>query len=401
MKVLLIDSVCKFGSTGEICYNLYKYVNASGNNAAFFYGRGEVVKERNIYKFGLDVETNIHAGLARITGFNGCFSPLSTWRLIQKIEEYKPDIIHLHELHAYFVNITPLIEYIKERGIPVIWTFHCEYMYTGKCGHAGSCNNWKSGCGNCPAIKEYPKSIVFDQTKKMFNEKKRLLKDLNAVYITPSEFFAKRVRESFLCDKQIEVIHNGINSDIYYPRGKGNARAKLGISPEKKIVLSVAPKILSSLKGGGWILELAKRQKDKSIEYVLVGDGNNIRKLSENVTIVPLVRDKNQLAEIYSEADCFVLCSKHETFSLTCAEALCCGAPIAGFKCDAPETVFMSPWAEFVDYGDLEGLETIVYVQLRRKRTDISEYGLREFSINRMCSSYVKKYMELLGEYDC
>lgn len=398
MRVLLIDVNCKASSSGQIVYDLFSYVNSNGNEAIVCYGRGAEIQEKGIYKFGFDFETRIHAGLARVTGFNGCFSPLSTRRLIKIIEEFHPDVIHLHELHAYFVNIAPLIEYIKAHDIPVVWTFHCEYMYTGKCGHAGSCNNWKAECGNCPAVKIYPKSLFFDQTRIMFRTKKRLLNDLKAIYVTPSEYFAKRVRESFLNGKQIKVVHNGINTKVFFPRGKGNIRDKLGIPGGKVIILSVAPHILTGSKGGSWILELAKRQNNKNWEYVLVGDGERISKPLDNVTVVPLVKDKNKLAEIYSEADCFVLCSEHETFSLTCAEALCCGVPIAGFKCDAPETIFESPWAEFVDYGDLDKLEKKIYTQLKETKTGISEYAINEFSNDKMCSAYMEVYMKLVEE---
>lgn len=398
MKVLFINSVCKYGSTGEIAYNLYNYVNMQGEEAAVFYGRGEVIKEKNIFKFGLDWETYLHALLARITGYNGCFSYFSTKKLIKKIDQFKPDIIHLHELHAYFVNIRPLIGYLKEKHIPVVWTFHCVYMYTGKCGHAASCENWMSTCGNCPAVREYPKSIWFDKTRKMFLNKKRLLRDLDAVYVTPSAFFAERVKRSFLRDKHIETVHNGINTDIYYPRMKGNIRSELGIPDGKKIILSVAPHILSESKGGNWVIELAKRDQDKSHEYVLVGDGDKITKRSDNVIVVPLIRDKNRLAEIYSEACCFVLCSQHETFSLTCAEALCCGVPVAGFKCDAPETIFEEPYARFVGYGDLESLELAIREQMVLDNGIVGEYGRAHFANAKMCSSYMGIYKELAGE---
>nr|WP_300840322.1 glycosyltransferase [uncultured Acetatifactor sp.] len=398
MKVALIDSVCKYGSTGEITYNLYNYLNTQGQEATVFYGRGEVIKENNIFKFGLDWETYLHAFLARITGYNGCFSFFSTNRLIEKIDEFKPDVIHLQELHAYFVNIRPLIECIKEKRIPVVWTFHCEYMYTGKCGYAGSCENWIYECDNCPAVKEYPKSIWFDRTREMFLDKKRLLRDLDAVYVTPSAFFADRVKRSFLKDKHIETVHNGINTNIYYPRRKGTIRSELGISDDKRIILSVAPYILNERKGGSWVIELAKRDQDKSIEYVLVGHGEKISKRSDNITIVPLIKDKNRLAEIYSEACCFVLCSRHETFSLTCAEALCCGVPVAGFKCDAPETIFEKPYAQFVDYGDLESLQQAIRKQMVLDSEMVGKYGRKHFANVIMCSSYMRIYKELAGE---
>lgn len=273
-KVLLIDVNCKSSSTGKIVYDLYKGIKENGKQAAVCYGRGKKLVEENIYKFGRDYETIIHAFLARITGYNGCFSPISTFRLLRYIKKYNPDVIHIHELHAYFVNISPLIKYIKKKGIKLVWTFHCEYMYTGKCGHALDCVQYKACCGNCPQKKEYPKSLFFDHTKQMFQRKKALFEDLDVDIIVPSQWLFKRVKESFLSDKSIGIIHNGINTDIFCERETSALRKRLKIPKENKVILSVAPNIMSEMKGGRLILELAERMQDRDITFVLVGADN-------------------------------------------------------------------------------------------------------------------------------
>lgn len=270
-RVLLIDVNCKFSSTGKIVYNLFKGLKEDGREAAICYGRGDEIHEEGIYKFGLDWETNIHAGLARITGYNGCFSPLSTKRLIAYIEKFQPDVIHIHELHAYFVNIKPLLEYIKKRKIKVVWTFHCEYMYTGKCGYTYDCKKYMSGCDNCPAIKEYPKSILFDKTKQMYLIKKKLLEDMDVEIITPSKWLADRVKLSFLKDKKIRVIHNGIDRNIFHPMNVDDLKKQLNISPKDKVVIAIAPDIMIERKGGKQVLKLAKSMIDQSVVFVLVG----------------------------------------------------------------------------------------------------------------------------------
>lgn len=270
-RVLLIDVNCKYSSTGKIVYDLYQGLRADNRRAAICYGRGEVVKGENIFKFGLDWETNIHAGLARVTGYNGYFSPISTKRLINYIEDFKPDLIHIHELHAYFVNIKPLITYIKEKGIRLVWTFHCEYMYTGKCGHAYECTGYQRGCGNCPAVKEYPKSLFFDRTQQMLKMKKELIADLNFTIITPSKWLADRVKASFLKEKEIEVIHNGVDTTIFHPVDAGDLREELQIPEDQKIVLAVAPNIMSEAKGGQWVIKLAEMMKNEKVRFVLVG----------------------------------------------------------------------------------------------------------------------------------
>lgn len=275
-RVLLIDVNCKFSSTGKIVYNLFKGLKKDGREAAICYGRGDEIHEEGIYKFGLDWETNIHAGLARITGYNGCFSPLSTKRLIAYIEEFQPDVIHIHELHAYFVNIKPLLEYIKKRKIKVVWTFHCEYMYTGKCGHAYSCTNFMHGCGKCPAVHEYPKSLFIDRTKQMFSMKRKAMNGLDVEIVAPSEWLAKRVKMSFLQNVKISIIHNGIDTNIFKEQNTKSLRNELKIPSENQVVLAVAPDIMSESKGGKWVLKLAESMKDKPITFILIGARKSI-----------------------------------------------------------------------------------------------------------------------------
>lgn len=271
-RILLIDVNCKNSSTGKIVYDLYQGIRGDGRCAAVCYGRGKLVEEDNIYKFGMDWETKIHAGLARLTGYNGYFSPISTKRLIDYMEKFKPDLIHIHELHAYFVNIRPLIKYIKDRKIPLVWTFHCEYMYTGKCGHAYECTNFQKECGNCPAVKEYPKSLVFDQTRRMLRMKKEILENFDFTIITPSQWLADRVKISFLKNKKIKVIHNGIDTKIFHPVDSSELRKEMEIPDDYKVVLAVAPDIMSEQKGGKWVLKLAEKMKKEKAFFILVGE---------------------------------------------------------------------------------------------------------------------------------
>lgn len=274
-RILLIDVNCKYSSTGKIVYDLYNGIRADGRKAAICYGRGEVVKGQNIYKFGLDKETYIHAGLARLTGYNGYFSPLSTHRLIQYIDAYKPDLIHIHELHAYFVNIKPLLAYIKKKGIPVVWTFHCEYMYTGKCGYANECLNFTKECGHCPELHSYPKSLFFDHTNEMLKMKKQAMDGLNVKIVTPSQWLLDRVRLSFLKNRPMTVIHNGIDTEIFHPVDASSLRKQLQIPAEDKVVLAVAPDIMSDRKGGKWVLKLAEAMQKEDVTFVLVGGGKD------------------------------------------------------------------------------------------------------------------------------
>ncbi len=352
----MIDVNCKNSSTGRIVYDLFQDVRRRGHEALLCYGRGVLVKEEGIYKFGLDWETYIHAGLSRLTGYNGCFSRLSTRRLIHVVEQFKPDVVHIHELHAYFVNIKPLIDYMKKKHIKVVWTFHCEYMYTGKCGHANSCANFEKKCGNCPELYAYPKSLFFDKTEHMLRIKKELLNNLDFRIICPSEWLRDRVRRSFLKEKRIDVIYNGVDTEIFRPTEGHIVKKQLQIPPTSKVVLSVGADILSERKGGSEAQRLARRF-GSDVFFVLAGARTDRITRKGNVIILPTVSSTEHLAMLYTMADVFLLCSKKETFSMTCAEALCCGTRVVGYRCGAPETIFKRPYAVFVEQGDMDALE--------------------------------------------
>lgn len=396
MKVLLIDVNCKGSSTGKIVYDLYTSLRSDGHDVGVCYGRGNIVNEENIFKFGLDWETKLHGFLARLTGLNGYFSYFSTKRLLNFIEEFNPDVVHIHELHAYFVNFRPLLKYLKSKGIKVVWTFHCEYMYTGKCGHANECENWKQSCGNCPAVKGYPKSLYFDFTKKMFKDKKELLCNMDFTVVTPSKWLADRVKSSFLCNKKITIIHNGIETNtIFYPRAKADVdllKRKYNFT-NKRIILSVAPNIMSDSKGGKTVLGISKCFADENIQFVLVGADEN-KNVGDNVTLIKRTANQDELALWYSAADLFLICSKKETFSMTCAEAMCCGTLIAGLNSGAPETIFSQPYAMFCSPDKIENLKGLIRKQLDSNfdKQVIAKIGKELYSKENMYKNYLELY---------
>lgn len=393
MRVLQIDVNCKSGSTGKIAYDLHTQLVKDGHISAVCYGRGEKINEPNIFKFGYDWETKIHAGLTRLTGLTGYYSYFSTKRLLKYIKKFKPDVVHIHELHAYFVNLKPVINYLKENNIKTVWTFHCEFMYTGKCGHAYECEKWKAECGRCPHLRDYPKSLFFDFTKKMFRDKKKLLSDFeNLTIITPSQWLADRVKESFLDDKEIHVIHNGVDTEnVFYPRNFEHLKKRHHLTDEK-IILAVAPDLMSDRKGGKYVVELAKMMKDENVKFILIGVEDLSKKFPDNVIALGRINDQIELAEYYSMANVFVICSEKETFSLTCAEAWSCGTPIVGFKSGAPETIFYQPFAMFVK-NKTELINEIKFFQRNNKeiKTELLK-NRNNFSTKKMNCRYLKIY---------
>ena len=386
MKVLLIDVNCKHSSTGKIVYNLYNHINSQGNEAAICYGRGPKVEGKNIFKFGLNWETYLHALLTRITGWTGCFSYFSTMRLIKFIKKFKPDVVHIHELHAYFVNIVTLLNYLKKQNIKVVHTLHCAFSYTGKCGHHLDCEKWKYCCCKCPRLKDYVSTLCFDHTKPMFLKKKRAFdgfKDMTIV--CPSQWLANYAKQSFLKQYPIEVIHNGVDTSIFHPKDTTVLRKRLGIDKKTKIVLAVAPNLMSDAKGGKWILKLAELMKDENVIFIMVGADETNELYPNNVLVFPRTNDQDELADYYSLADVFVICSKMENFPTTCLEAQCCGTPVCGFDVGGVnETLFMDKKL-LVEYGDIYSLAKTITVFLNNHSktkeavvSDCSNYSMME-----------------------
>lgn len=401
MKVLLIDVNCKQGSTGKIVYDLYTGLDKYGHTASICYGRGNRIHENNIYKFSTDLEMYLHALMTRITGLTGYFSPFATKKLITIIKHSKPDVVHIHDPKTYYLNIVSLMQFLRRNNIKTIFTLHSEFMYTGKCGYSYDCDKWKDECGNCPQIRNYPSSFFFDFTRKMFSDKKRAFHNYdNLTIVTPSKWLANRVKLSFLKDKDIRVIHNGIDTtNIFYPRNYDHLKKRHNIYDEK-VVLSVAPGIMSERKGGRWIIELAKRFKNEEVKFIIIGVGDKKQKFDSNIISLGCVSNQLELAEYYSMADSFVICSKRETFSLTCAEALCCGTPVVGFKSGAPETIFEEPYAKFVEYGDMDNLIVSLYENLNNDNKNFKHscymYGNKSFSNSKMINDYLDLYNNLV-----
>jgi len=397
MRVLLIDVNYKYSSTGKIVHDLAYELIKSGHKARVLFGRGEPVNNDVALRIAPIWEVYFHALMTRLTGLVGIFSYFATRRMIREIRKFKPDVIHLHELHGYYVNYSEVVRFLKRSNIPVVWTFHCEFAYTGKCGYAYDCEKWKSECSSCPQIKEYPSSLYFDFTRYMFNAKKKDFAGFdNLTIVTPSAWLARRVKQSFLSGYDVRVIHNGIDTEsVFYPR-LGNTQ-----SESKKTVLAVAPDIMSERKGGRWVLELARRFSD-NVEFIMVGVVGDVDGVPSNVRLVDRTNNQNELAEYYSDADLFLICSKRENFPTTCLESLACGTPVVGFDEGGTAETAPGRLGHFVPFGDVSALELAINDYFAG-RSEIDQHECRNFaeqnySKQAMYSNYVRLYSELLDK---
>lgn len=398
MKIAYIDVNYKKGSTGKIIYELLSSLN-SGDEGLAFYGRGKSLKDNSAIKFSYDFETLCHAFLTRVTGFTGYFSFFSTKRLLKKLSIFKPDIIHIHEIHGYFMNYIPLLNYIAKHKIPVVITEHCEFNYTGRCGHSLGCDNWKNGCGKCPHKKTYPKTLLFDFSKKMLKEKREAFSKINsAIICAPSTWLLNRSKTTFLGQFEHELVKNGIDTNVFKYKDKEECRNLLKLDRNKKIVLCVASDLFGPYKGGNLFLDVVRSEKMKDYEFILIGDNKPIKNCPTNVLFAGPIYDQDKLVNYYCAADVFLITSVIETFPTTCLEAACCGTPVVGFNVGGVAETTMPNYGSFAKLGDINGMVDAIQKMSEKQfnRKEISNTHIELYSLNRMSEKYKDIYRKII-----
>ncbi len=334
MRIVQINGGAK-GSTGKIMMGIAEVARAQGHEvmcaSPITTTNRDAGEDCGYYRIGTFNSRRLNVALARITGFNGCFAWFETYKLLKKIDEFKPDIIHLHNLHDSYINLPMLFSYIKKHNVPTVWTLHDCWAFTGQCPYFTivKCDKWKAGCHNCPQYKEYPASL-YDNTKKMWQLKKKWFTGVkNMTIVTPSEWLAGLARESYLKQYPIEVINNGIDLNVFKPT-HSNFREQYGIPGDKYIVLGVSF-AWGYRKGLDCFVEMAEKIGER-YQIVLVGTDDEIDKnLPQNIISIHRTQNQKELAEIYSAADVFAMPTREENYPTVNMEAIACGTPVVTF----------------------------------------------------------------------
>jgi len=398
MKVLQINSVCGIGSTGRIATDIHQILEAQGHESWIAYGRGEAINCSNTIKIGNKLDNYKHVALTRIFDLQGFGSVQATKDFIKEIEFLDPDVIHLHNLHGYYLNIEILFNYLKRANKPVIWTLHDCWSFTGHCSHFDyvGCERWKIGCYNCPEKKMYPGSLLMDNSQKNYHSKKEIFTGIkNLTIISPSEWLAKEVKESFLGEYPIQVINNGIDLNLFKPT-EGEFRKTYNLE-NKFIILGVAS-IWTERKGVNFFIELAKElTKDEII--ILVGlTQNQKNKLPKNIIGITRTNNIKELAEIYTTADVFLNPTLEDTFPTTNLESIACGTPVITFNTGGSPECISEETGRVIEKSDLNSLkERIEYLKTNIKmfnddvlrKTAVSKYN-KEDKYNEYISFYKK-----------
>ena len=342
MKVLFINSVCGIRSTGRIVTQLAEDYISNGNECRIAYGREEAPERfREIsYRIGSELSIKTNAALARVFDNEGLNAKIATKQFLNWANTYNPDVLWLHNLHGYYLNIEMLFDWIKARPqMQVKWTLHDCWAFTGHCSYFSyvKCTRWQDGCGQCCQTQKYPKSIFIDSSESNYKRKKNAFCGVhNMTLITPSNWLSELVKKSFLKEYPVEVCYNTIDTSVFTPTDS-NFREQYNLN-NKKIVLGVAS-VWDERKGLADFMELSfVLNSDYALVLVGVSD-DQIKNCPSNVIGIPLTNSPKELAEIYTAADVFVNPSKEETFGLTTLEALSCGTPAIVYKDTACEEI--------------------------------------------------------------
>lgn len=392
MKILMINSVCGFGSTGRICTDLAESITARGDKCAITYGRGTAPEKLSActYKIGNDFDVKIHGLMTRLFDNHGFCSKKSTEKLIAFIKEYNPDVIHLHNLHGYYLNVKVLFEYLKTCKKKIVWTLHDCWAFTGHCAYysAADCSQWKSACKNCACIADYPKSYAKNNVYKNYSKKKELFCGVeNLTLVTPSKWLANQVEMSFLKEYKTVVIPNGIDTAAFSPAST-DAFYELHKS-NKKVLLGVAS-VWSKNKGLDSFNRLADIIGD-SYKIVLVGIDDSVSdNVNKKILCLPRTQSVEKLSDIYSSADLFINPSIEETMGMTTVEALACGTPAVVYNRTAVPEVINSKCGIAVE-PKADNIANVLENALKiNKSACVKRAG--EFSLENQINNYLRVY---------
>lgn len=338
MKICFIN-LGNYGSTGSIVRQLADLAKENGHQTLVVYpqSKNSKAKREDDYVMESHRYQYISGELSTFTGLDSCFAFLATLKLLKKLNKFQPDLIHLHNIHGWYVNIVMLFRYIKKHHIRVIWTLHDCWAFTGHCPHfqENGCEKWKTGCHHCNLLQKYPKSYL-DNSAYMYRIKKRLFTGVeDLIVVTPSKWLAHLVEESFLKDYPVIIINNGIDLDVF-KRSESDFCQKHDCM-NKRLILGVASQ-WTEKKGLDIFLRLAQ-DLENEFQIVLVGTNEKIDALlPANVISIHRTNNPQELAEIYSAADVFVNPTREDTFPTVNIEALACGTPVVTFNvCGSPE----------------------------------------------------------------
>ncbi|WP_243108358.1 glycosyltransferase [Butyrivibrio sp. X503] len=383
----MINVVCGIRSTGRICTDLARALEEQGHEVKIAYGRENAPQEFQNYavRIGTDLDIMMHGLRARL--FDGCGfgSRKATQRFVEWIKSYDPDVIHLHNLHGYYINLEELFNYLRTCGKKIIWTLHDCWAFTGHSAYCDTvnCDRWINGCHDCPIMNYYPASFI-DNSPKNWIKKQQLFRNIpRLTIVTPSNWLAGLVKKSFLSEYTVRTISNGIDTKHFRPL-ESDLRACFGLG-NKKILLGVAT-AWDDMKGLSDFYRLSSMLDNEKYQIVLVGlTQKQIKKLPSTIIGIKKTNSIKELASIYSAADVFLNLSYCENYPTVNLEAIACGTPVLTYDTGgSSESAFGE---NVVQRGNLDE----VYKVIENFEISMPTVDVADLDYKRSIDSYLKE----------
>lgn len=398
--LLQINTVINSGSTGRIAEEIGQTALAAGWRSVIAYGRNPRLSQSEAIRIGSDWSVRLHGLRSRIFDDTGFGSRRATEAFIREAEKLSPDVIHLHNIHGYYLNIEVLFRWLTQANVPVVWTLHDCWPFTGHCSHFDfiGCEKWKTGCLACPQKREYPASLLCDRSRKNWEQKRELFSAVNNLTLVPvSDWLAGIARESFLGDKKICRIYNGTDTAVFSPRGSGkSAREKYGLG-SRLVVLGCAS-VWTERKGLSDFIKLRARVPEKDLAIVLVGlSEEQLQSLPSGIVGIRRTESVEALAGLYSAADLFVNPTYEDNFPTVNIEALACGTPVCTYHTGGSPEAINVDTGFVVEQGDIDGLVSVLETIRTRGKSAYAE-ACRSRAL--ACFRKEERWAEYLRLYD-
>ena len=400
-KLLQINSTANWGSTGKIAEQIGLAAMEAGWDSFIAYGRYANPSASILIKVGSKVSQLWHLILSRLFDSHGLASRIATKRLVREIEKLNPDVIHLHNIHGYYLNYKILFEYLNTTNIAVVWTLHDCWPYTGHCAHyiQDGCCQWQRVCTRKDCRRHYPISLL-SQTKRNFNLKRRLFTSLGSrLVMTPvSSWLADQTQKSFLGKQRIQYIYNGIDTSVFVPQEASRIKSKYKL--EGKTVLIGVASTWNEEKGFSDYIKLRKRLSDAYVIIMVGVNSAEIAKLPEGIIGIKRTQTAQELAELYSASDIVLSLSRAETFGLTVTEGMACGTPVVAYDNTAQADLLTEATGIKVKTGDVDGVCDAVHTIRQRGKGYYSQACRARakdyFDKDKCFRKYIDLYEEIL-----
>lgn len=402
--LLQINTVVNSGSTGHIAENIGKYVLSQGWESYIAYGRNPRPSASKLIRIGNKFYVLFHVLVTRLFDLHGLASRRATKKLIDDIKRIKPDVIHLHNIHGYYLNYKILFSYLAESKVPVVWTMHDCWAATGHCPYYTfvRCLVWttKEGCKRCPQKKSYPKSLLFSAAAYNFKCKKKyfnLLDKERLTIVCPSQWLADELGKSYLAQYRRFVVHNGIDFDVFH---SSNEMSCSNLCTTKAIILGVA-NVWDSRKGLEDFIALSKNIGD-TYQIVLIGLSKKQQELlPSNIVGIQRTESQQELAKWYSRALVFVNPTYEDTFPTTNLEALACGTPVITYRTGGSPEAIDEKTGFVVEVGNVSGLKNAIEKIALLGKVAFTEHCIKRatelFGKERFTNNYLDVYHNALN----